>query len=355
MLKKRTNFLWITCLVTAATCVASESRDSSRVLNPYHEQQLQEQIQKCASGVMACSDAEQRCLKQQELCQLLIRSDRYDEALQVANNIYKTDNPNGERRAAHHFLMAEIYNRKMKASRTLDDMEKNRQYALSAAQEVIAKNYPSKWGVSEHARALIRNLSDAQLMAGVKQRVAARQGAKGDTAKEAIADAQRKYLDQTQGRVSGTASGAGSQSAYQRIMPPQPEVSSSAVKGLPSAFGSNTGSPAAGMESVSREVPQVTRVLTPVKQDNAAVTVGNRLEQTGLLTSQPNGIAARSEQVARQPPLTVNGQPANNVTAADEIAKNNLAQLLESARKRREERRNPYATGENPAAALDRH
>ena len=67
MLKKRTNFLWITCLVTAATCVASESRDSSRVLNPYHEQQLQEQIQKCASGVMACSDAEQRCLKQQEL------------------------------------------------------------------------------------------------------------------------------------------------------------------------------------------------------------------------------------------------------------------------------------------------
>lgn len=354
MLKKRAYFLWITCLVTAATCGASESRDTNRVLNPYHEQQLQDQIQKCASGVMACSDAEQRCLKQQELCQLLIRSDRYDEALQVANNIFKTDSANGERRAAHHFLMAEIYNRKMKASRTLDDMEKNRQYALSAAQEVISKNYPSKWGVSEHARALIRNLSDAQLMAGVKQRVAARQGAKGDSAKEAIADAQRKYLDQTQGRISGTASSAGSQSAYQRVMPPQQEVSSSAMKDLPSAFGSRTGSPAANVESVSREVPQVTRVLTPVKQENAAVTVGSRLEQSGLLTSQPGSGTPQAEQVARQP-LTVNGQPANNVTAADEIAKNNLAQLLESARKRREERRSPYASGENPAAVLDRH
>jgi len=339
MLSFRRKHLWLGMLIsTIGVCgqAASETATyTGRNLNPYHEQQLQDQIRKCASGILACSDAELRCVKQQELCQLLIRSERFDEALQVANNIYKTDQAEGERKAAHHFLMAEIYNRKMKASPTVSEMEKNRQYSLSAAQEVVDKNYPSKWRVSEHARTLIRELSDPKSMATVKQRVAMRESSAGDSAKEAIAEAQRRYLDATQGSYGKPVEGASrSQSKFVRMPEKKP------AEEINVAY-----QPQIENKSLPSE-PVVTRSFVADKSvDTATQPASSRLQETGLLTSQPGAVTVT------KPPILINGKPAAQSTV-DDIAKNNLAQLLEAARKRRESQRNssPYATGQNPAA-----
>ena len=327
----------LTGIITSTQAATDEATQAGRVLNPYHEQQLQEQIRKCASGVLACSDMEMRCVKQQELCQLLIRSERFDQALQVANNIFKTDEANGERKAAHHFLMAEIYNRKMKASRTVDDMEKNRQFALSVAQEVVDKKYPAQWGVSEHARGLIRDLNDSRTMGAVKQRVASREDQRGDSAKEAIADAQRKYLDQTQGRGDSSPGNSPSRSQYSRVSRDVPDKVEVAYEGA--------SAPIENMKLSDR--PEASRVFTPINpgaSQNGGI--GDRLQGSGLLTSQPG----TAPVVGQRQPLMVNGQVANNVSTSEEIAKNNLAQLLEAARKRKEsERKSPYAVGEGPA------
>lgn len=348
---------WMTFLVigsAAALQGAPEHSQPGRNLNPYHEQQLQSQINKCASGVMACTDAEMRCLKQQELCQLLIRAERYDEALQVANNVYMTESANKERCAAHHFLMAEVYNRKMKASATIAEMEKNRQFALSAAQEVVEKKYPSKWGVSEHARALIRNLSDSKSLIQVRQRVASRQGA-GDSAKEAIADAQRKYLDATQGRGGSAPSGSQPAAKFVRVAPapivvpdPSTEQATKAEK-IPVESGVSAGK---RPSSVSGEqlpsAPVMTRTVSSESYRTEAPTdINARLSRSGLLTSQP-GTPLDANGVSVRGPVTVNGAAANGSTV-DTVMQNNLAQLLESARKRKENtRRSPYATGELP-------
>jgi len=339
MLSFHRKHFWLGMLLSASivcTQAAPESGNhTGRNLNPYHEQQLQDQIRKCASGILACSDSELRCVKQQELCQLLIRSERFDEALQVANNIYKTDEAAGERKAAHHFLMAEIYNRKMKASQTVTDMEKNRQYALSAAQEVVDKNYPAKWRVSEHARTLIRELSDPKTMGIVKQRVSMRENSAGDSAKEAIAEAQRRYLDATQGSYRKPAENAfRSQSKFARVPEKKPaEEISVAYQPQPES------------KSLPSE-PAVTRSFVADKSiDTATQPASSRLQETGLLTSQPGAVTVT------KPPILINGKPAAQSTV-DDIAKNNLAQLLEAARKRKESQRNssPYATGQNPAA-----
>lgn len=335
------------CLLalSAGTAFAASetAAKTERLFNPYHEQQLQEQIQKCASGVLACTDEETRCLKQQELCGLLIRSERYDQALQVANNIYNTQKANDERRAAHHVLMAEIYINKMKGSRTVEDMEKNRQFALSIAQEVVDKKYPAKWGVSEHARSLIRDMNDSRAMGSIRQRVAAREG-KGDLSKEAIAEAQRKYLDQTQGN------GGSSRRAPQQFTRVEPEAQPVAIQAPVAEKSVVSLSGKSASQSLSAQ-PEVSQVFTPLNnQAGSSDVVGSRLQQSGLLTSQAGG--SPSGKSVGGGLLTVNGQPANNLSTPEDIAKHNLAQLLEAKRKRQEEtRRSPYATGEMPVSS----
>ncbi len=321
---------------------ASESARSGRNLNPYHEQQLQNQINKCASGVLACSDAETRCLKQQELCQLLMRGERYDEALQVAYNVFQTDSTDKERCAAHHYLLAEIYNRKMRASATADEMEQNRQFALSAAQEVVDKKYPSKWGVSDHARALIHQLSDQKNMAQVRQRVTSRQGT-GDVAKQAIAEAQRKYLDATQGKAQGNIENTRPPANFMRVTP---EAKQDKAAVIPRA-----ANPPSVKEMQLPASPVVTRTVSPQRSNTAMDMVAESpLNQSGLLTSQP-GTAVKSHGEAGRQPVMVNGVAAQSASTVDAVMQNNLAQLLESARKRKENtRRSPYATGELPSA-----
>jgi hypothetical protein len=357
-------------------CAASTSRN----LNPYHEQQLESQIRKCASGVLACSDAEQRSLKQQELCQLLIRAERYDEAMQVAYNIYKSEPSATERRAAYHFMVAEIHSRKMKAASSPEEMETCRRDALAAAQDVLNQKYPSKWHVSEYARDLVRDLSDSTAMARVRQRVVSRQG-KGDVTKEAIADAQRKYLDATQGRAGARSVPPADQPRFVRAQPQQRIEQTASVQAPaqeqerprslsmegsreresnPAVSRNQVASMADPIQAPGNSLPgepRVTRVVSPMQRLTAGETQAmDRLGAAGLLTSQP-GLADAAQptvQTQRQP-ILVNGQPAqSNQATVDSIVQNNLAQLLEDARKRKaaEHKNSPYATGQIPQSKM---
>lgn len=391
MMKHNCRSRWTVCLVALALAGVQTvfAASQSRNLNPYHEQQLESQIRKCASGVMACTDAEEKSVKQQELCQLLIRAERYDEALQVAYNIYRAEPSASERKAAYHFMVAEIYNRKMKAATTTAEMDSCRRSALAAAQEVLDQKYPAKWGVSGYARELVRDLNDSTSMGRLRQRVASRQG-QGDSTKEAIADAQRRYLDATQGHSRSSYSGS-SQPQFVRVAPGSSHNSNqygdmtiSSVAGASAAGGDTEvkhsptetarraadqqavaiarGSQNAGQHNLPHE-PRVTRVVSPMQRLTAGEQEAmSRLGASGLLTSQPgmaDAIAQTSEE-PRRSPILVNGQPANSVTGnrtvgpneakVESIVQSNLETLLESARKRKAAERgnSPYATGQMP-------
>lgn len=367
---------WVAGLI-ALGCIgtfgAGAASQSGRNLNPYHEQQLASQIKKCASGVLACSDAETKSLKQQELCQLLIRAERFDEAVQVAYNIYRAESAKSERQAVYHFMVAEIHSRKMKAAATEEAMESSRQSALGAAQQVLDQNYPAKWRVSEYARDLVRELSDSQAMAKVRQRVAGRQN-KGDSTKEAIADAQRRYLDATQGSAPRTFNPPQDSAKFMQVVSDKPAPDASVVAsapmdsvqdmGISGMAGAPAGNRQPGTRSRSRsrsvapetnspqlpDNPRVTRVLSPMQTlTTAEADAVGRLGQAGLLTSQP-GMAA-VDATAKRDPVLVNGMPAkSSEVVVDDVVQNNLATLLEAARQRKAaERRSPYATGQLPS------
>lgn len=379
-----------TTLIVAFVCAAgipsAPAAESSRNLNPYHEQQLENQIRACASSVVACTDVEQRCSKQQELCQLLLRADRFDEAIQVAYEIYKNEPSANERKAAYHFLVAEIHARKMKAAPTLKAMEASRQAALAAAQDVINKNYPKKWNASEYAGDLIKELNDPQRMGSVRNRVASREG-RGDATKESIADAQRRYLDATQRRGSTpvqaaaqsySTSGAGapedvvsvahqperkSRMGFSRHRRGQQQEAQDAAT-QPMRIEQAASSPilreqntaTASVRSLPSE-PRVSRVVSPMQRlSEGEQSAMNRLGASGLLTSQPGVTtaqagtgAAQTVTTTRRQPILVNGEPANAAPSPEEVQQNNLAQLLEAAKRRKaSERRSPYATGQLP-------
>lgn len=395
MMKHKCRSRWTVCLVALALAGVQPvyAASQSRNLNPYHEQQLESQIRKCASGVMACTDAEEKSVRQQELCQLLIRAERYDEALQVSYNIYRAESSSSERKAAYHFMVAEIYSRKMKAATTTAEMDSCRRSALAAAQEVLDQKYPAKWGVSGYARELVRNLNDSESMGRLRQRVANRQG-QGDSTKEAIADAQRRYLDATQGHGSAGYSGS-NQPQFVRVAPASTnpstngEMAISSVAGVSSSDNDATEVKRSPTETARRAAdqqamalargaqgggsgisaqrlpsePSVTRVVSPMQRLTAGEQEAmSRLGATGLLTSQPgmaDAIATTNENSYRSP-ILVNGQPANSVTGdrtigpneakVESIVQSNLETLLESARKRKaaERGKSPYATGQMP-------
>lgn len=381
---------WTAVLVIVA-CTSMQAiyaaPGGSRNLNPYHQQQLDNQIRECASAVVACTTADERVKKQQELCQLLIRAERYDDAVQVAYNIYQSEGRQTERRAAYHFLVAEIYNRKMQSATTDLEMEEARKAALETAQQVIDQNYPAKWHVAQYARDLVKDLNDANNLARVKQRLATRQGS-GDVTREAIADAQRRYLDATQGGSAPMRSSSGglrvpsaeSNSRYVTA-PPMPAgaqtvtAAGSDMSSLPSLSGgqsvssvsgsnpapvimnSTVDSPAMGATAALPSEPTVSRVISPLQRltDGEQQAV-SRLGASGLLTSQPGLDGSRGDEVAKttiqtqQQPLLVNGQPARGqYMSPEEIRQNNLSHLLDAAKRRRQnDRHSPYASGQLP-------
>jgi hypothetical protein len=275
----------------AASAVAAGS-DSSK-LNPYHERMLNEQIRQTAAQVLACKDTDDRCLRQQDLCQKLLQAGRLDEALQVAKNICETEGANEERRAVHHYLCADIYSRKMKAASSLAEMEQNRQLAAQAVNEIVAKNYPKKWGVSDHARVLYKELNDQSQMNIVRQKVAARQGIRTDNSREDIASAQRRYLDAKRGGGASAPSGAGGNQGVR-----------AKSGGFLQSFANRRS--AGRAESVSATSPVIQSAVTRAAaaaaapgvtiqsqpntvnlQNGGRITFSNRLADSGMMTSQP--------------------------------------------------------------------
>jgi len=132
----------------------------SKSLSPAHMAELHKSIQECLARVNAARDPETRSVIQEELCKRLVQAEDYDNALTVAAAVCNTPSINPERRAAHHFMIAQIYELKMRASPNLDLMEQNRQRAAAAAQEVIAKRYPRRWMITDSAERLLKELND---------------------------------------------------------------------------------------------------------------------------------------------------------------------------------------------------
>lgn len=233
-------WMWVVvCGLLSGNAICSDSGQVSKSLNPYHEQKLQNDIKSCAAQVLATANPEEKCLRQQELCKKLIQAERYDEAVEVASNIYNTPNVNAERRAAHHFLMADIYSRKMQASTTLSSMDSNRNQALAVIRQIDAENYPARWEVPAHARRLEKELNDNAKYETLKRKVAARQGLVQDNGKDAVADAQSKYLNATRGRKTSYSS------------PSSFTQSASSVAGFENSYPSSRRSPSSQSDDMS--------------------------------------------------------------------------------------------------------
>lgn len=158
------------CFLLALLCLtpmpAHSVDDSyhSKSLSPAHLTELRKSVQECLGRVNAARDPETRSVFQEELCKRLVQAEDYDNALNVAAAICNTPSINPERRAAHHFMIAQIYELKMRASPNLELMEQNRQRAAAATQEVIARHYPRRWMVTESAERLLKEINDPKFI-----------------------------------------------------------------------------------------------------------------------------------------------------------------------------------------------
>lgn len=202
------------CAQATAIALAEDTTYQSRKLYPQHKMQQTSEIYNSAAKVQAAGDAESRSVEQQELCKKLIMAEKYDDALKIAHEIASTPNINPERRAAHHYLIADIYNRKMQASPNAQLMQQNRQRAIQAAQEVISQQYPAKYHVSEMATSLLKDLQDPQHMQQVADWVQKRQCNGCDTSKQYFAQRQLAYMESAAKKTVNV--GAGSLAAVKR-------------------------------------------------------------------------------------------------------------------------------------------
>lgn len=261
---------WITAAVCALSGVAAAATDSeyqSKKLNPYHVKKLREDIQRCATEVLACADTESRCERQQVLCKKLVQAEEYDKALKVAQTIYETQTINPERRAAHHYLIAEIYARKMKASPTVTHMEQNRRNALSATADVLRQGYAQEWGITEHARRLEQELQDPSAMSAVRTGVQKRQSNGVDQGKEAMANAQRAYMDAARGTNMSAQRPAQTQPKKKEVIAQKPAASiendSSKSREKPANTGRSKQTQTAADPSAASSVSQALLASTP--------------------------------------------------------------------------------------------
>lgn len=168
---------------------------STKAMAPSHRLELRRAIAECRTKVRNSPDSETRSRLQEELCKKLIQAEEYDEALAVAREVMNCPTADAERRAVHHFLIAQIYAMRMEASPTLEFMEENRRLALKTAQEVVARRYPEKWLVGESARQLIRSLNDEKHLQEVRGWVQKRQNDPAFFAKLRMAQTQTAMLE----------------------------------------------------------------------------------------------------------------------------------------------------------------
>ena len=167
---------------------------------PQHARELQESIARCQAQLRNAGNLEEQGRLQEDLCKKLVQADDYDNALRVAAAIYGTNGLNPERRAAHHFMMARLYSKRMEASRNGGEMEMNRKRAIGVAQEVAGRGYPAAWGVTDAANGLIREMTDGRKQALVANSVAQKQtGSAPDIVR--LARLQSQALQQSSAQV----------------------------------------------------------------------------------------------------------------------------------------------------------
>ncbi len=189
-------FSWLltTCLVSS---LYGDSIYRTKSLAPGHRLAIQRAIATCRKSVQAARDPDTRSKALEELCKKLIQAEEFDEALNVAQEVANCQGADPERRAVHHFLIAQIYAMRMEASPTLELMEENRQLALRTAREVMAKRYPKSWLISESAAQLIQSLNDPKHLREVRGWVEKRQNDPGYEAKLLLARTQSVQLEHT--------------------------------------------------------------------------------------------------------------------------------------------------------------
>ena len=117
----------------AGWCAGKSYQSDS--LNPRHLQELRMSINQCSAQVQNAPDAATKSKYQEQLCKKLIQAQDYDAALQVASDVAQSQGADPERRAAHHFMIAQIYALKMEASPSADLMQQNRTKALLAIRD----------------------------------------------------------------------------------------------------------------------------------------------------------------------------------------------------------------------------
>lgn len=182
-------------MVAAALLAAASfayADEAAKSLTPGHEQQLKGQIDQCAQRVLCSGSVEERVRWQEELCKKLLQAEDYDNALKAAAAIQATQGANAERRAAHHFMMAQIYSIRMEKSQNVTEAEAYRRNAIKVANDVVDQNYPASWGVNSEAKRLSAKLQDVRQLQAIRSDVDKNQS--GGVAPDMVNIARRQSM-----------------------------------------------------------------------------------------------------------------------------------------------------------------
>ncbi|MCX7717586.1 MAG: hypothetical protein N2111_04175 [Candidatus Sumerlaeaceae bacterium] len=210
-------------LVVAPAVACADGAYRTRQLSPEHKRELRQSIAELVAQVNAAPDVATRGRYQEELCKKLLQAEDYESALKVAHSVYSTPGIEPERRAAHHYLIAQIYAYRMKASPTVTLMEENRRMAAEVAADVVKQRYPKQWMVTEAARTLLKELEDRKQLAAIRAEIEKRRGGGVVPGNIALAQSQSVALEGA-GARGAAARAAGSGSVLFRNRPVEPEV-----------------------------------------------------------------------------------------------------------------------------------
>ena len=162
-------------ICNVSDCLAADNSYQTRALSPKHRMDLEQNVKQAQTAVAQANSLQQWGVAMEELCKQLLLLEHYDEAMDVALKVANKQGVDPERRAAHHFLVAQINMYKLEASPTAAEMQRNRQLAERAANDVIARQYSPQWGVTEAAQQLLAKLRSPEYIGNVNSGIRQRQ------------------------------------------------------------------------------------------------------------------------------------------------------------------------------------
>ncbi|MDD4278534.1 MAG: hypothetical protein PHX74_02245 [Candidatus Sumerlaeales bacterium] len=179
------------CVMAMVTDAHTQNDDyQTKAISPAHRAKINSDLQNARAKVSQARNPQDWGVAMEELCKQLLQTEDYDNAIKAANAVARQNGVDRERRAAHHFLVAQILALKMEASPNTGEMQRNKRLALSAAQEVREQNYPAQWGITDQAQKLIIKLSDGEYTQSVAQDISKRQT--GGVTAEQLNEARRQ-------------------------------------------------------------------------------------------------------------------------------------------------------------------